>query len=64
MAVRRQRRGVATALIDFVLDRARAEGFGLASVGTGGDPGHAPARLAYEKAGFTPLPTVRYYREC
>jgi hypothetical protein len=33
----------------------------LAIVATGGDPGHAPARRTYEKAGFTPLPLVRYY---
>ena len=26
------------------------------------DPGHAPARAAYEKAGFRPFPQVRYYR--
>lgn len=26
------------------------------------DPGHAPARRAYEKAGFMALPLVRYYR--
>jgi len=34
---------------------------GLAVVGTGGDPGHAPARRVYEKAGFVGLPLVRYY---
>jgi hypothetical protein len=32
------------------------------AIGTGGDPGHAPARRTYEAAGFTPLPLVRYYR--
>jgi hypothetical protein len=35
----------------------------LVQLGTGGDPGHAPARHTYEKAGFTPLPLVRYYKE-
>ena len=34
---------------------------GLAVVGTGGDPGHAPARRVYEKVGFVGLPLVRYY---
>ena len=34
----------------------------LAVVGTGGDPGHAPARRSYEKAGYTGLPLMRYYR--
>ena len=32
-------------------------------VGTGGDPSHAPARRAYEKAGFGPaIPSLYYYR--
>ena len=34
----------------------------IAVVETGGDPGHAPARAAYEAAGFTPLPIARYFR--
>jgi len=29
-------------------------------VATGGDPGHAPARATYEKAGFTGCPQVWY----
>lgn len=35
----------------------------LAIVGTGGDPGHAPARRSYEKAGYIGLPIVRYYKD-
>jgi hypothetical protein len=31
-------------------------------VETGGDPGHGPARAAYEAAGFTLLPIARYFR--
>ncbi|MET0563631.1 MAG: GNAT family N-acetyltransferase, partial [Gaiellaceae bacterium] len=34
----------------------------IAVVETGGDPGHAPARAAYEAAGFTLLPIARYFR--
>jgi hypothetical protein len=34
----------------------------LAVVGTGGDEGHAPARRSYEKAGYTGLPLMRYYK--
>ena len=30
----------------------RSRGMDIAVVETGGDPGHAPARAAYEKAGF------------
>jgi hypothetical protein len=35
----------------------------VATVGTGGDPSHAPARRAYEKAGFDrEIPSVWMYR--
>jgi len=44
------------------VDRIAELGIPLAEIGTGGDPGHAPARHVYEKAGFTPLPLVRYYK--
>jgi GNAT superfamily N-acetyltransferase len=57
-----QRRGIADALISYAVEQARAAGAQLVAIGTGGDPGHAPARRAYEKAGFTALPQVRYYR--
>lgn len=58
-----QRRGIAQTLIDHALAHMRTTGCALAVVSTGGDPGHAPARAAYEKAGFTAaLPAVRYYR--
>jgi ribosomal protein S18 acetylase RimI-like enzyme len=57
-----QRRGVADELIVHALDTMRQAGLRLAVVATGGDPGHAPARSVYEKAGFTGLPLVRYYR--
>ena len=35
----------------------------LATVDTGGDGIHAPARRSYEKAGYTALPLVRYYKK-
>jgi ribosomal protein S18 acetylase RimI-like enzyme len=57
-----QRRGVGKQLIDHALDQMRRAGLRLAVVATGGDPGHAPARAAYENAGFTALPLVRYYQ--
>jgi ribosomal protein S18 acetylase RimI-like enzyme len=57
-----QNRGIGTRLNGFALDRMRESGVVLAEVGTGGDPGHAPARRSYEKAGYTALPLVRYYR--
>ncbi len=57
-----QAQGIGTAMISFAVDRIKASGMTLAVVGTGGDPGHAPARRTYERAGFTPLPLVRYYK--
>jgi hypothetical protein len=42
----------------------KAAGMQLATVGTGGDPSHAPARRAYEKAGFNVhLPSIYMYRK-
>jgi hypothetical protein len=36
----------------------------VAYVGTGGDPGHAAARRAYEKAGYhAAVPAVHYFQE-
>ena len=57
-----QRRGVGAALIEFAVERMREAGVRVAGVVTGGDPGHEPARRSYERAGFTALPLVRYYR--
>jgi GNAT superfamily N-acetyltransferase len=44
--------GIGTALYRFAIDRMREAGMRVATVSTGGDPSHAPARRAYEKAGF------------
>jgi GNAT superfamily N-acetyltransferase len=57
-----QRRGVASQLTQVALDWMRDNEMTVAVVETGGDPGHAPARATYEKAGFTPLPIARYFR--
>jgi len=57
-----QRQGIATALMDFAFTQMRAAGIRVVAVGTGGDPGHAPARSTYESAGFRPLPLVLYYK--
>jgi ribosomal protein S18 acetylase RimI-like enzyme len=53
--------GVGTALTDFALDSLKDAGMRVAMVETGGDPGHAPARRTYEKAGFSLLPIARYF---
>ena len=55
--------GVGTALYDHALAALKAAGMQLATVGAGGDPSHAPARRAYEKAGFSVnLPSIYMYR--
>lgn len=58
-----QRQGTATALTEFALHEMQAQGLTLAIVATGGDPGHAPARATYEKAGFTGCPQVWYAKQ-
>ena len=59
-----QGRGIGTMMYEDTLARMRELGMRFAEVGTGGDPAHAPARRAYEKAGFNIcVPDVRYYRE-
>jgi ribosomal protein S18 acetylase RimI-like enzyme len=56
--------GIGPRMYQYAFDRLRERGMRYVKVGTGGDPAHAPARRAYEKAGFTiQLPGVEYYRE-
>jgi len=57
-----QRRGIATQLNQAALAEMKAAGMKMAVAETGGEEGHAPARRAYEKAGYTGLPLVRYFK--
>ncbi len=57
-----QNGGIGTQLNTFALEKMKESGMKLVVVATGGDPGHAPARRSYEKAGYTGLPLVRYYQ--
>jgi GNAT superfamily N-acetyltransferase len=57
-----QRRGVGRALTDHATAWLRDAGMRVAALGTGGDPGHEPARRLYERAGYRPLPGVQYFR--
>ena len=57
-----QRRGIAARLTGHSIDWFRDAGMSIAMVETGGDPGHAPARRAYEVAGFRLLPVARYFK--
>jgi GNAT superfamily N-acetyltransferase len=45
-------KGIGTSLYEYALERMREAGMRVATVATGGDPSHAPARRAYVKAGF------------
>jgi ribosomal protein S18 acetylase RimI-like enzyme len=59
-----QGRGIATALYEEVLARFRAAGMRVATVSTGLDAPHAPARAAYRKVGFGPaVESVTLYQE-
>lgn len=57
-----QRQGVAGRLMAVSVNFMQQTGVRVAEVVTGGDSGHAAARLTYEKEGFTALPLVRYYK--
>ena len=57
-----QRRGIAARLTDHSVNWFRNAGMSIAMVETGGDPGHAPARRAYESSGFRLLPVARYFK--
>lgn len=57
-----QGQGIGTALTEVATDWLRQSGMRVAMVETGGDRAHAPARRLYEKAGYTPLPAVRFFK--
>ena len=56
-------RGIAQRMYSFIEEKMREEGVKYVTVVTGLDEGHAPARRAYEKAGFDKgLESVRYFK--
>jgi GNAT superfamily N-acetyltransferase len=57
-----QGHGLGTRLTTLATDWMRDAGMRVAMIATGGDPGHAPARQVYEKAGYTALPGVQYFK--
>jgi len=57
-----QRTGVGSALTRHAEAWLRAQGMAVAFIGTGGDPGHEPARQLYEALGYRPFPVVQYYK--
>ena len=58
-----QRRGIGASLMTFALEEIKAAGMAVAMVETGADPGHAPARATYEKAGCKLVPIARYFKK-
>jgi GNAT superfamily N-acetyltransferase len=57
-----QGHGAGHALVDHATDWLREIGMRVATIGTGGDPGHAAARRLYERAGYSTMPMARYFK--
>ncbi|QBF30418.1 GNAT family N-acetyltransferase [Thalassococcus sp. S3] len=57
-----QRMGIADRLMTWAEERIREAGMVMVMVETGGDPGHAAARAAYEAHGFQRWPVARYFK--
>jgi GNAT superfamily N-acetyltransferase len=57
-----QGKGIGARMYARVFEILRAEGIKFARVDTGGDEAHIPARRAYQKSGFTPIPVVHYFK--
>jgi ribosomal protein S18 acetylase RimI-like enzyme len=57
-----QRHGHGRALTDHATAWLRDAGMRVAVIGTGGDPGHAPARRLYEQAGYRLMPAAQYFK--
>lgn len=56
--------GIGTAMYELAVATMKEAGMKVAAVGTGGDASHAPARRAYQKAGFdVAIPSVWMFRK-
>jgi GNAT superfamily N-acetyltransferase len=56
-----QRQGVGRALIRQAEAWLRDQGMAVVFIGSGGDPGHAPARAMYESLGYLLYPSAQYF---
>ena len=56
-----QQRGIGGRLTVEAVERIRAAGMSIAMIETGSDPGHAPARATYARAGFRHVPISRFF---
>lgn len=53
------KKGIGTQMYNFAIEIMKKAGMKVATVSTGGDPSHLPARKAYQKAGFNvEIPSV------
>lgn len=57
----RQGAGIGGALTAYAVERLAERGMTSVMVETGGDPGHAPARATYARAGFVQWPVSRWF---
>jgi putative acetyltransferase len=57
------RRGVARAMLDHILQEARARGYRRLSLETGSNAPFAPAWALYERAGFAPCGPFGSYKD-
>jgi GNAT superfamily N-acetyltransferase len=57
-----QNGGVGGALTDVATEWITESGLGVAAISTGGDVSHAAARHVYERAGYTAVPSVNYFK--
>jgi ribosomal protein S18 acetylase RimI-like enzyme len=56
--------GIGEFMYQFAIRRMQSAGMKVVKVSTGGDSSHAPARRAYEKAGFNVfIPSITMYRK-
>lgn len=56
--------GIGTAMYELAVATMKEAGMKVATVGTGGDASHAPARRAYQKAGFdVAIPSIWMFRK-
>jgi GNAT superfamily N-acetyltransferase len=57
-----QNRGIGTMLTDTATHWIAGAGMPIAAISTGADAAHAPGRRVYEKAGYTPVPAMNYFK--
>lgn len=57
-----QRHGVGSSLTEHAAAWLREQGMRVVMIGTGGDPGHAPARRLYDRLGYRLFPSAQYFR--